>query len=97
MDRCSRLFGGLCHEIQDILDYKERTRFRQLYHFALKAEREVQGQLVRSTPPSTLSHPTEVSKFSNMQSPAPVKKSLPVTSSTSGSATPSSSSSAKVV
>ena len=44
MDKCSRFFGGLCREIQDVLDYKEWTRFPQLYHYALKAEREVQGR-----------------------------------------------------
>ena len=37
-------FGGLGHEIQDVLDYKEWTRFPQLYHYALKADRVVQGQ-----------------------------------------------------
>jgi hypothetical protein len=42
-DTCARFFGGLHHDIQDILDYKEWTRFNQLYHLALKAEREVQG------------------------------------------------------
>ena len=36
-------FGSLQRDIQDILDYKEWTRFSQLYHLALKAEREVQG------------------------------------------------------
>ena len=55
MDKCSRFFGGLGREIQDVLDYKEWTRFSELYHYAIEAEREVQGrQLVRSTPPSTL-------------------------------------------
>ena len=43
MDKCSRFFGGLCREIQDVLDYKEWIRFSQLYHYALKAEREVHG------------------------------------------------------
>ena len=37
-------FGGLGHEIQDVLDYKEWTRFPQLYHYALKADREVKGR-----------------------------------------------------
>ena len=37
-------FGSLQRDIQDILDYKEWTRFSQLYHFDLKAEREVQGR-----------------------------------------------------
>ena len=32
MDKCSRFFGGLRREIQDVLDYKEWTRFSQLYH-----------------------------------------------------------------
>ena len=40
-------FGGLRREIQDVLDYKEWTRFFQLYHYAIKAEREVQGRQPR--------------------------------------------------
>jgi hypothetical protein len=53
---------------------------------------------MRSTTQSTPSHPTEVSKFSNVQTPlAPVKKSPLITPASSGSATPSSSSSAKVI
>ena len=44
MDKCSRFFGGLRREIQDVLDYKKWTRFFQLYHYALKAKREVQGR-----------------------------------------------------
>jgi hypothetical protein len=43
MDKCSRFFGGLHHDIHDILDYKDWTRFPQLYHLALKAKRQVQG------------------------------------------------------
>ena len=39
-----RFFGGLNRDIQDILDYKDWVRFSQLYHLALKAEREVQGR-----------------------------------------------------
>jgi hypothetical protein len=41
-DTCTRFFGGLHRDIQEILDYKEWTRFSQLYHLALKAEKEVQ-------------------------------------------------------
>ena len=37
----ARFFGGLNHDIQNILDYKEWTHFFQLYHLALKAEQEV--------------------------------------------------------
>jgi hypothetical protein len=37
-------FGGLNHDIQDILNYKDWTRFGQLYHLAIKAEREAQGR-----------------------------------------------------
>lgn len=67
MDKCSRFFGGLPHEIQDILHYKERTRFPQLHYFAIKIQREVQGrQPMCSTTSFTPSCPTEVSKFSNM-------------------------------
>ena len=40
-DTSARFFGGLDHDIQDILDYKDWTCFSQLYHLALKAEREV--------------------------------------------------------
>ena len=40
-DLYARFMGGLNCDIQDILDYKEWTRFSQLYHLALKAEREV--------------------------------------------------------
>ena len=40
----ARFFGGLNRDIQDILDYKEWTGFSQLYHLALKDEREVQGR-----------------------------------------------------
>jgi hypothetical protein len=39
----ARFFGGLNHDIQNILDYKEWNMFSQLYHLALKAEQEVQG------------------------------------------------------
>jgi hypothetical protein len=99
MDKCSTFLGGLCHEIQDILNYKGWTRFSQLFHLALKAEREVQGrQPMCSTTPSTPSRPTEVIKFSNVQTLlAPVKKSSPITPTSRGSATPSSSSSAMVI
>ena len=37
----ARFFGGLNCAIQNILDYKEWTRFSQLYHLALKSEWEV--------------------------------------------------------
>ena len=40
-DISARFFGGLNRDIQNILDYKEWTRFSQLYHLALKAKREV--------------------------------------------------------
>ncbi|CAN6355662.1 unnamed protein product [Urochloa humidicola] len=43
-DISARFFVGLNRDIQDILDYKDWTRFSQLYHLALKAEREVQGR-----------------------------------------------------
>jgi hypothetical protein len=43
-DSSARFFGGLNHDIQNILDYKEWCNFFQLYHLAIKAEREVQGR-----------------------------------------------------
>jgi hypothetical protein len=43
-DSSARFFGGLNHDIQNILDYKEWHNFSQLYHLAIKAEHEVQGR-----------------------------------------------------
>jgi len=40
----ARFLGGLNHEIQDILAYKEYTNVTRLFHLACKAEREVQGR-----------------------------------------------------
>jgi hypothetical protein len=40
----ARFVAGLNHKIQDILDYKEYTNMTHLFHFACKAEREVQGR-----------------------------------------------------
>jgi len=37
----ARFFGGLNHDIQNILDYKEWCNFYQLYHLATEAEQEV--------------------------------------------------------
>jgi hypothetical protein len=37
-------FAGLNHEIQDILEYKDYTNITHLFHFACKAEREVEGR-----------------------------------------------------
>jgi len=37
----ARFFGGLNHDIQNILDYKECRNFSQLYHLTIKAEHEV--------------------------------------------------------
>jgi hypothetical protein len=39
----ARFFAGLGHEIQDILEYKDYANITHLFHFACKAEREVQG------------------------------------------------------
>jgi hypothetical protein len=39
-----RFFVGLNREIQDILEYKDYTNITHLFHFACKAEREVQGR-----------------------------------------------------
>ena len=40
----ARFLGGLNHEIQDILVYKEYTNITYLFHLACKAKREVQGR-----------------------------------------------------
>ena len=47
VDTSARFFGGLNHDIQNILDYKEWCNFSQLYHLAIKTEREVQGRKQR--------------------------------------------------
>jgi hypothetical protein len=39
----ARFFAGLNRKIQDILEYKDYTNITHLFHFACKAEREVQG------------------------------------------------------
>jgi hypothetical protein len=39
----ARFFSGLNCEIQDILEYKDYANITRLFHFACKAEREVQG------------------------------------------------------
>jgi hypothetical protein len=39
----ARFVAGLNHEIQDILEYKDYANITHLFHFACKAEREVQG------------------------------------------------------
>jgi hypothetical protein len=44
----ARFRGGLNREIQDILDYKEYADMTQLFEFACKAEREVQGRRSRT-------------------------------------------------
>jgi hypothetical protein len=40
----AQFFAGLNREIQDILEYKDYTNITHLFHFACKAEREVQGR-----------------------------------------------------
>jgi hypothetical protein len=44
----ARFRGGLNRVIQDILDYKEYADMTQLFEFACKAEREVQGRRSRT-------------------------------------------------
>lgn len=46
--KIARFLGGLNREIQDILDFKEYDCITRLFHFACKAEREVQGRQSRS-------------------------------------------------
>jgi hypothetical protein len=43
----ARFRGSLNREIQDILDYEEYADMTQLFEFACKAEREVQGHCSR--------------------------------------------------
>jgi hypothetical protein len=44
----ARLRGGLNREIQNTLDYKEYADMTQLFEFACKVEREVQGRRSRT-------------------------------------------------
>jgi hypothetical protein len=39
----AQFVAGLNHEIQDILEYKDYTNITRLFHFACKAEMEVEG------------------------------------------------------
>jgi hypothetical protein len=39
----ARFVAGLNHKIQDILEYRDYVNITRLFHFACKAEREVQG------------------------------------------------------
>ena len=100
-DLYARFMGGLNCDIQDILDYKEWTRFSQLYHLALKAEREVQGCQHsfkgNSSKPFSPRSTSEKEKTSTLvpqvpevskpvlQAP-PTKKTSPLSPSSSGSA-----------
>jgi hypothetical protein len=40
----ARFFAGLNCKIQDVLEYKDYANITRLFHFACKAEREVQGR-----------------------------------------------------
>jgi hypothetical protein len=44
----ARFMGGLTREIHDILAYKQYNNITRLFHFACKAEREVQGWHLRA-------------------------------------------------
>jgi hypothetical protein len=43
-DKVCRFYGGLWHEIQDLVDYKEFTTTNQLFQLAMLAEKELQGR-----------------------------------------------------
>jgi hypothetical protein len=43
-DKIVHFYGGLRHEIQDIVDYKECNTTNQLFQFAMLAEKELQGR-----------------------------------------------------
>jgi hypothetical protein len=42
-DKICHFYGGLRHEIQDIVDYKEFNTINQLFQFVMLAEKELQG------------------------------------------------------
>jgi hypothetical protein len=65
----ARFRGGLNRKIQDILDYKEYADMTQLFEFAWKAEREVQGH--RSTTCSNSFAGRNLSSSSAPALPAP--------------------------
>src|SRR6266542_285619 len=46
--KMARFLGGLNHDIQDILDYKEYNSITRLFHLACKAKREVHGRQSRT-------------------------------------------------
>ena len=43
-DTISQFYSGLRHDIRDIVDYKEFNTVNQLFHFAMLAEKELQGR-----------------------------------------------------
>jgi len=42
-DKIVRFYGGLRHEIQDIVYYKDFNTTNQLFQLAMLAEKELQG------------------------------------------------------
>ena len=47
-DAICRFYSGLRHDIRDIVDYKEFNTVNQLFHFAMLAEKELQGRDLQS-------------------------------------------------
>ena len=43
-DAICRFYSGLRRDIRDIVDYKEFNTVNQLFHFAMLAEKELQGR-----------------------------------------------------
>jgi hypothetical protein len=54
----ARFLGGLNHEIQDVLDYKEYNNITRLFHLACKAGREVQRRHARTQADSSAGRTT---------------------------------------
>src|ERR1041384_1825281 len=74
-DKIARFYGGLRHEIQDIIDYKEYRSIQTLFHLAMLAEKELQGRQQSLRSRSTFMPRTPT--------PAPSRTAAPSTSRTS--------------
>ena len=73
-------YSGLRREIHDIDDYKEFNTINQLFHFAMLAEKELQGRDLQSRSKVSTSHSPRsapslgLTKPSSFRSPPPMSK-----------------------
>jgi hypothetical protein len=88
-DQIVRFYGGLRHEIQDIVDYKEYHSMQRLFQLAMLVEKELQGhqqqQRNNTFMPRQLSTPAKAAPSSSVRTATPsstgvVRRTAPSTS-----------------